>query len=138
MAAMPSAARDTFLRESRIAKLVTLREDGAPTVQPVWFEWDGATAAIFTDRSSAKVARIQRDPRVALTVETGVGVPEAWVTVEGTATIEPEGGMELARRLAQRYYAPGAAATAIASWEQRASEWVVIRITPTRIGSLAE
>lgn len=128
---MSPEARDAFLREARIASLVTLREDGSPTVQPVWFEWDGEEALVFTSPSSGKVKRIKRDARVALAVEEPVGVPEAWVTIEGRAAIESEGGIELAKRLAVRYYTPEKAAEAIAAWEQR--EWVVLRITPDRV-----
>lgn len=132
---MNKDARDAFLRETRIAKLATLYADGAPTIVPVWFEWDGQTATVFTSRASPKVARILAHAEVALSVEEPVGVPEAWVTIDGTATIEEAGGMELARRLAQRYYAAERAATAIAEWEQLAHLWVVVRITPRRIRS---
>ncbi len=132
---MSPAQRDAFLRETRIATLVTLQAGGAPTAVPVWFEWDGKTIQVFTSRRSAKIARIRSDARVCLAVAEPVGVPEAWVTVEGTASIEDEGGMELARRLAARYYTPDRAAAALASWERQADEWVVIRITPTRIAS---
>jgi PPOX class probable F420-dependent enzyme len=126
--------RDAFLRETRIAKLATLNADGSPNVVPVWFEWDGQTAVLFTSRTSSKVKRIARDARVALSVEEPVGVSEAWVTIEGVATIEP-GGMELARRLAARYYSPERATAALESWEKQAESWVVVRVTPTRVRS---
>ena len=128
-------ARDAFLRETRIAKLATLHANGSPTIVPVWFEWDGQTAAVFTSRTSPKVARIFAHPEVALSVEESVGVPEAWVTIEGTAAIEEAGGMELARRLAQRYYAAERAAAAITEWEKLEHLWVVVRITPRRVRS---
>lgn len=134
---MTPGQRDAFLRETRIAKLATLREDGSPTIVPVWFEWDGAEALVFTHDSSAKIRRIERDPRVSLGVEEPVGVPEAWVTIEGTATIEREGGFALAQRLAARYYSPDRAAEALAEWEKLASHWVVLRITPGHIRSSA-
>src|SRR5688572_7515800 len=95
MPEMTTAQRDAFLRETRIAKLATLNADGSPTIVPVWFDWDGETATIFTGRTSPKIRRVQRDPRVALSVEEGVGVREAWVTIEGTASIEQSGGYEL-------------------------------------------
>lgn len=126
---------DAFLRETRIAKLATLNSDGSPTVVPVWFDWDGATATIFTERKSPKVKRILADPRVALSVEEGVGVAEAWATIEGTAAIEDEGGFALAQRLAPRYYTPEKSAAALAQWGRVADSWVVLRITPTRIRS---
>jgi PPOX class probable F420-dependent enzyme len=135
MPKMTEAQSDAFLRETRIAKLATLKNDGSPTIVPVWFEWDGTTAVVFTSRNSAKVGRIRRDPRVALSVEEPVAVPEAWVTLEGKATIEESGGIELARRLAPRYYGPERAASALESWEKMAADWVVLRITPARIRS---
>lgn len=135
MATMTADQRDAFLHETRIAKLATLNADGAPTMVPVWFEWTGETAAVFTSRKSEKMARIQRDPRVALSVEEPVGVAEAWVTIEGTVAIEESGGFELAQRLAPRYYTPEKAASALESWEKVASDWVLLRITPTRIRS---
>ena len=137
MAAMADAQRDAFLQETRIAKLATLNEDGSPNVIPVWYEWDGAIARLFTTRTSAKVRRIRRDPRVALSVEDGVGAPEAWVTIEGVATVDETGGWELARRLAARYYDEARAAETLASWARIEGEWVTIRITPSRIRSLA-
>ena len=130
---MTPEARDAFLRETRIAKLATLNADGSPNIVPVWFEWDGETATLFTSRTSPKLKRIAADPRVALSVEQPLGVSEAWVTIEGTAAIEEQGGMELARRLAPRYYLPERARTALESWEKQASSWVVVRITPRRI-----
>ena len=134
MPEMTPTQADAFLREARIAKLATLNADGSPTIVPVWFEWDGSTAAVFSDNPSAKLRRIARDNRVALSVEEGVGVPEAWVTIEGIATVE-DGGIELARRLTPRYYTPERAARALAAWERAAGRIALIRITPTRIRS---
>jgi PPOX class probable F420-dependent enzyme len=133
MPEMTTAQRDAFLRETRIAKLATLNADGSPTIVPVWFDWDGETATIFTGRTSPKIRRVQRDPRVALSVEEGVGVREAWVTIEGTASIEQSGGYELSERLAERYYEEPRRSEALADWGKVRESFVVIRITPTRI-----
>lgn len=135
MAKMTAAQIDAFLRETRIAKLATLNADGSPTVVPVWFDWDGTTASVFTERKSPKVKRILADSRVALSVEEAVGVAEAWVTIEGNAAIEDEGGFALAQRLAPRYYTPEKSAAALAQWGRTAEEWVVVRITPRKIRS---
>ena len=135
MPEMTSEQRDAFLKVTRIAKLATLQADGSPTIVPVWFEWDGAAATVFTSRKSPKIKRLRADPRVALSVEEPVGMSEAWVTIEGTVTIESDGGIELARRLAARYYSPDRVAAVMPSWEKMADEWVVLRITPARIRS---
>ncbi|MGH2633069.1 MAG: pyridoxamine 5'-phosphate oxidase family protein [Tepidiformaceae bacterium] len=50
MTEMTNDERDAFLHEARIAKLATLQSDGSPTIVPVWFEWDGETASVFTSR----------------------------------------------------------------------------------------
>ena len=136
MSKMDKPALDAFLGEARIGKLVTLRGDGSPTVVPIWYGWDGKTATIFTSRKSAKVRRIEADPRVALSVEEPAGKQEAWVTIEGIASIEQQGGIELARVLIARYYTPERAADVLPGWEKAADDWVVIRIRPSRIESM--
>ena len=135
MPEMTAAETDAFLRETRIAKLAYLHADGAPTVVPVWFEWDGKVARVFTSRTSPKARRIAADPRVALTVEEPVGVHERWVTIEGTAAIGEAGTVELLARLARRYYQSVQAEQAIASWTVKPEMWVTLTITPTRIRS---
>jgi len=138
MATMSPEQRNAFLQEVRIAKLATLTAEGAPTAVPVWFEWDGAVARLFSSRNVQKVRNIQRDNRVALTVEEAVGVPEAWVTIEGTAAILDEGGFELASRLAPRYYGEPKASGTLEQWARAGEDyWVLIEITPTRIRSSA-
>lgn len=132
---MTPQQRDDFLRETRIAKLVTLRDDGSPTVNPVWFEWDGKGARLFTSRGTGKVKRIAANPKVALSVETGVGEPEAWVSLEGEAVVLDEGGKELARRLIERYYDDAKIAATWPSWEAGAANFVVVELTPSRIVS---
>lgn len=138
MRAMPDMTADeadAFLRETRIAKLAYLRAGGAPTIVPVWFEWDGVVARVFTSRRSPKARRIAIEPRVALSVEEPVGVPERWLTIEGTATIGDGGTVELLSRLARRYYDPIRAEQAIASWTRDAAMWVTLTIRPGRIRS---
>lgn len=135
MPEMTPAEADAFLRETRIAKVAYLHADGSPTAVPVWFEWDGEVARAFTSRTSPKARRIAEDPRVALTVEEPVGVPERWVTIEGTAAISDAGTVELLSRLARRYYQQPQAEQAIHSWTARPEMWVTLTITPTRIRS---
>jgi PPOX class probable F420-dependent enzyme len=132
---MTTEQADAFLREPRIAKLATLNADGSPNVVPVWFEWTGAEALVFTGRTSPKVRRIERDGRVALSVEEPVGVPEAWVTVEGTADLvdDTEATWQLVQRLTPRYYDPEKAARTLQEWERAKAGWVTLRIRPSRI-----
>jgi PPOX class probable F420-dependent enzyme len=134
---MTAEQRDAFLAEARIAKLATLNADGSPNVVPVWFEWSGGEARVFTSRGSPKVRRLLRDTRVALSVEEPAGVNEAWVTIEGVAAVDDDETWELIERLTPRYYDPGRAAKALTDWARMKDQWVTIRITPRRIVSMA-
>ena len=137
MAEMSAAGRDAFLQQARIGVLATLDAGGAPLAIPIWYEWDGARARMFSSRRSPKVARLQGDGRVCLTVAEPVGVPEAWVAIEGVATIEEGTGFALAQRLAPRYYPTEQAERTLADWERVAPDWVTIVIEPRRIRSSA-
>lgn len=137
MTSMSPDQRDAFLRAPRVATLVTLHADGAPAAVPVWFEWDGQHARLFTSRTSEKVRRIAADPRACLSIAEPAGVPEAWVTIDGTARVLDEGGLALTQRLAPRYYSAERARQALADWGRDPARWVVVEITPARIRSLA-
>jgi PPOX class probable F420-dependent enzyme len=104
MATLDDAARDAFLAETRLGVLSTIADDGSPIAVPIWFEWDGKCARMFTSVTSPKVRRIQRDPRASLLVARPIGESEGWVAIDGRIEILDEGGIELAERLAARYW----------------------------------
>jgi PPOX class probable F420-dependent enzyme len=136
MQTMTRDEADSFLRETRIASLTTLAKGGRPVTVPVWYEWDGKVARVFSERGAAKLRRIDANPVVALTVYEGAGVPEAWVSLEGTATVLDEDASELIARLARRYYPAERAERALEQWLVGGGEpFAVIAITPGRIRS---
>ena len=126
---------ERFLRETRIASLSSLAADGRPVTVPVWFEWDGEVARVFSSKAVAKVRRVKADPRVSLTVYEGVRVPEAWVSIDGTASLEEEGTGELVKRLADRYYEPEHATRVKEEWLRGVANLVTIVIRPGRVRS---
>ena len=128
------AERDAFLKEIRIGTLCTLNSDGSPNALPLWYEWDGEKIRMFTERGTSKLKRIAADPRACLSVAEPVGVPEAWVTVEGTIEVIEEGGAELGCKLAALYYEPELAKQTIAVWG-KATDMVLLELTPTRFYS---
>jgi PPOX class probable F420-dependent enzyme len=132
--------RENFLAKTRYGYLTTLRRDGSPLTVPVWFEWDGAVVRIFTGKASTKVKRIRRDPRVTLLVTNRLAEKEAWVAFDGPATIELEGGFELAERLAHRYWDMSDAEhkETVAGWRAKADSLCVIALRPERIRTYAE
>ncbi|ETX08207.1 pyridoxamine 5'-phosphate oxidase family protein [Candidatus Entotheonella palauensis] len=137
MASMTPEAREAFLAQTRLGFLSTQDHDSAPISIPIWFEWDGQCARMFTGAASPKIRRLQRDPRASLVIASALGEKEEWVSIEGTITIHAEGGIELAERLAQRYWdlsQPARAAT-LQTWRNEASSLRLLELIPSRIRS---
>ncbi|MDJ0788071.1 MAG: pyridoxamine 5'-phosphate oxidase family protein [Myxococcota bacterium] len=99
------AQRDAFLAEPRLAILMSSRKSGTPLGVPVWFEWSDGEVRMFALGTSLKVKRLRRDPRASVLVTNRVGEPEGWVAFDGEMTVgDHEGAIELAERMAERYW----------------------------------
>jgi PPOX class probable F420-dependent enzyme len=135
MATMTDAEREAFLAKPRLGMLSTLGADGAPVAVPMWFEWDGTVARAFTGAATGKARRIERDARASLLVPNNVGESEAWVAFEGDVAIVTEGAIELAERLAHRYWdmRDEAHRAELESWRKAAPHLRVLELTPRRI-----
>jgi PPOX class probable F420-dependent enzyme len=91
---------------ARVATLATIGPDGRPQLVPMVFAYDGATVYAAVDhkpkrtRELARLANIERDPRVTLLVHHYDEDWSAlwWVRLEGTARVVREGA-ELAEAL---------------------------------------
>ena len=108
MSVIPESAR-SVLESDALAHLVTLNPDGSPQVSIVWVGLEGDDIVSAHLREQQKLRNIRRDPRVALSLETGVtnamGLRE-YLVVHGRATIEEGGGPEWLQRLAHTYLGP--------------------------------
>jgi PPOX class probable F420-dependent enzyme len=105
-AAEPCAAPDfSGFEGKQYAVLVTFRKDGTPVPTPVWFALlDDRVFITSTDRRTAKVRRIRRDPRVRVFPSDPRGKPLGPV-VDGTARIVDGGdGGERAEDALDRKY----------------------------------
>lgn len=106
---LPDSARE-LLESDALAHLVTMNEDGSPQVSIVWVGIeDGEIVCAHLPRNR-KVRNIERDGRVALSVEgdsvSDMGLRE-YLVVYGTARITEGGAPELLNRLAQTYLGEG-------------------------------
>jgi PPOX class probable F420-dependent enzyme len=103
---MTEAEWRSFVSEgTRTGKLATVREDGSPTVVPVWFVLDADGTFVFmTGADTAKGKAMRRDPRVALLVDDE-RPPFSFVLVRGDATISDdlEAMLPWSIRIAARY-----------------------------------
>jgi PPOX class probable F420-dependent enzyme len=137
MTATMTEARDAFLRAPRIGILATLSERGTPVAVPIWFEWDGQRARIFTGVGSPKVRRLEANPAASLLVANPTGQPEAWVSLEGRIAIVEDGAFDLAERLAHRHWDMSDAAhvETVEGWRAASATLRVLELTPERVRS---
>jgi PPOX class probable F420-dependent enzyme len=108
MSVIPESAR-AVLESDALAHLVTLNPDGSAQVSIVWVGLEGDDIVSAHLREQQKLRNVRRDPRVALSLETGVTNPmglREYLVVHGRATIEEGGGPELLQRLAHTYLGP--------------------------------
>jgi PPOX class probable F420-dependent enzyme len=109
MTGLPDSAR--FVIESAaLAHLVTLNRDGSPQVTCVWVGLDGDEIVCGHLPGHRKVENIERDPRVALSIEAEgsneLGLKH-YLIVYGRARITQGGAADLLQRLAETYLGPG-------------------------------
>lgn len=135
MTVMSDAEREAFLATPRLGILATISDDGSPIAVPVWFEWDGTVARIFSGAASPKIRRIERDARASLLVTNAVGEDEAWVAFDGTISVSGDGAIELAERLADRYWDMTDAGhrAAVDAWRRTAAKLRVLTLTPSAV-----
>ena len=107
---IPPEAREV-LESDRLAHFVTLNPDGSPQVTCVWVGLEGDEIVSGHLAMQQKVRNIERDPRVALSIESKrtneLGLQE-YLVVHGRARIQEGGAPELLQRLAHTYIRPDA------------------------------
>jgi PPOX class probable F420-dependent enzyme len=116
----------------RLAHLVTMNPDGSPQVMIVWVGLDGDEIVSGHLGSWHKLRNVDRDPRVALSFETGGKNPfglDEYLVVYGTARIAEEAVPELLQQLAGADVRPGVA------FPPMPDPWpgYVLHITPERL-----
>jgi PPOX class probable F420-dependent enzyme len=123
------------LTSGRLVHLVTVNPDGSPQVSIVWvgLEGDEIVSGHLDERQ--KLRNVRRDPRVALTLETGGRNPfglDQYLIVHGRARITEGGAPELLQRLAETYIGPGVKFPPM----DDPPPGLVLRITPERVGGV--
>ena len=98
------------LSAGHLAHLVTIDPDGKPHVTIVWVGVEGDEIVCGHLARPRKVSNIQRNPSVALSMETGgpvIGGQAEYLIVYGRASISEGGAPELLHRLARVYLGEG-------------------------------
>jgi PPOX class probable F420-dependent enzyme len=125
-----------LLTSGTLAHLATVNADGSPQVTCIWVGLDGDEIVSGHLRASQrKLANVQRDPRVSLSLETARvndwGLRE-YLVVDGTATLSEGGAPELLQRLAHVYLSPDVVFPNMPD----PPPGHVMRITPTRVSGV--
>ena len=133
---MDEAQREAFLATPRLGVLMMNREP-APIGVPLWFEWNGTTVEMFSNAQMPKIRRIKRNPNASVMAVNSVGEPEGWVAFDGTIEITNPGGIELATRLAERYWdlSDPTHRSILDGWQQSPDAMCQLTLTPAQIRS---
>jgi PPOX class probable F420-dependent enzyme len=99
---VPDSHRD-LLERALIAHVATVRTDGGPQSNPMWFGWDGERIRLTHTRTRQKFRNLEAEPRIALSI-TDPDESQRYLEVRGVveATEEDQGG-RFYRTLRARY-----------------------------------
>src|SRR5690242_16923960 len=134
MSVLNAAAR-AAITSGRLAHLVTLNPDGSPQVSVVWVGLDGDEIVSGHMDDRQKLRNVRRDPRVVLSLETGVtndhGLGE-YLIVHGEGEVVRGDAAELLQHLAHVYIGPDA----VFPPGENHPPGYILRITPTRVSGI--
>ncbi len=91
-----------LLTSTAVANVATIGPDGAPQVNPVWFEWDGTNLRFGQVTTRQKLRNLRRDPRIAVSI-VDPDNPIRYLEIRGIARLEPDPELELTHRLGKKY-----------------------------------
>jgi len=126
-----------FLSGPIVARIATVKEDGAPYIAPIWQYYDGEVMWVIPRERSIFVKHIRRSPRVAVSCAYDTA-PWTRVLIQGRAEIvegpKPVEGLiaEIGERMAVRYLGEHGAEYASITWDRPR---YLIKIIPEKITS---
>jgi PPOX class probable F420-dependent enzyme len=99
---IPEAAR-VLLEQPLVVDLATVRPDGGPQVNPMWFLFEDGLIWFTHTNHRQKFKNLQNEPRVAISIKPADN-PYSYLEVRGIVDhIEPDPEGELYSRLSVRY-----------------------------------
>lgn len=102
---IPDSHADLLTRPL-FAHLATVRPDGVPQVNPMWFSWDGVHLRFTHTTTRRKHRNVTVEPRVAVSINDP-DQPYRYLEIRGRVErIEPDAGATFFAELAQRYSLP--------------------------------
>jgi PPOX class probable F420-dependent enzyme len=117
----------------QLAHLVTLNADGSPQISIVWVGLDGDEIVSAHLGAYQKVRNVQRDPRVALSMESGEKSEDGldpYLVIHGRAYVTEGGAADLLQQLAYTYIGPNVRFPPM----ENPPPGYVLHIVPERVG----
>jgi hypothetical protein len=75
-----------------VARLAFVAQDGTPRAIPIGIHWNGAEIVMCTSKNARKLRMLERNPAVALTIDTEVHPPKI-LLLRGRAELDPRDGI---------------------------------------------
>ena len=103
---MTPAEIQDFLATGHILQVATIGKGGTPHLAPMWYVIDDGKVVFRSFTRSQKIVNLQRDPRLTVLHERGLGYAELQgVMIRGTGRLveDPDYVLEIYRRLAAKY-----------------------------------
>jgi PPOX class probable F420-dependent enzyme len=120
------------LVDERIIWLTTTGSDGTPQPNPVWFLWDEESVLVYSLPNAARVAHIERNPRVSLHFNSNERGGDI-VVIAGEARFVPDEPPASANQVYTEKYAEFMARLRYTPDSFAAKYSLAIRITPTKV-----
>ena len=128
---MNGSERRDFVREHRTCVFGFARKQHGPSLSVVYYVMDGDDLLVSTMDRRAKARAIRRDPRMSLCI-LDENWPITYLTLYGTASIEPDRNAELLKRICEVMAEgpiPESKRTELVEMAEREHR-VMVRVTP--------
>lgn len=127
---IPASHKD-LLDKPAFAHLATLNPDGSPQVTPVWFDYDGQHIIVNTARGRVKDRNLQREPRVALSIQDPSN-PYRYLGIQGRVAEMTEKDADAGiDRLAKKYLGKDKY-----PWKGPSETRVIVKIAPQKVHTM--
>jgi PPOX class probable F420-dependent enzyme len=127
---LPESARK-MLQDKAYGHVVTQGTNGRPQVTMVWVDAEGDEVLFNTAEGRKKPQNLRRDPRVVISVQDRNN-PQAYLLVQGTATLTEAGADAHIDKLAHRFLGVDKY-----PYRQPGERRLLVRVAVDRIGGFA-
>ncbi len=123
---------DEFLSQTLVGVISTVDAEGRARSAPIWYQWEGGAAYMFTGRRTLKWRNIVRNPSASLCVDWREP-PYRSVILDGSVEEARRPLYDLVLSMAIRYYGDEEGRAFAEGYREQPEDIVIFRLVPTRI-----